>query len=371
MIFFKLKNKLLFYFENFLFFFINLIFKDIFFAKLFLKISIHLRKKNLTKIKYLLLEFEKKNYIKKIEKLVLSNVDSLKKKRFFPDLFIYYFNTRLNDNFEKTFKAKFILLKNDYLSNKKFNYFDKLEFQNLDKDKFIKKINLFEKEKKNRDLEFKNYICGKRVALVGPADSDFHLGGEIDSFDIVIRPNYKENSNKPFSVYGSKTNVSYYNSYRVAEKKEDIINIHKKLDWIVFKSEKDIQKIGLINDYNKFRVTRDPINFFLFEDPMLPQRIIYDVVSFKPSYFKIFHFDLYNSKNYNESYKSWHLNKKIISNSLRSHGPMSCFIFMKNFHKRNFFFADDETTKVLNLDVIQYGKNLDKNYGKLEYDTKY
>ena len=66
------------------------------------------------------------------------------------------------------------------------------------------------------------------------------------------------------------------------------------MDWIVFKSEKDIQKIGLINDYNKFRVTRD--QFFSFEDPMLPQRIIYDVVSFKPSYFKIFHFDLYNLK---------------------------------------------------------------------------
>ena len=24
------------------------------------------------------------------------------------------------------------------------------------------------------------------------------------------------------------------------------------------------------------------------------------------------------------------------------------------------FFADDETTKVLNLDIIQYGKNLEK-----------
>ncbi len=370
MIYIKVQKKLFFYFECILFFFYNLIYQDIFFANLFLKISLELKKKNFTKIKYLLSDLRKSFNIKKVEDFIFNHDENLNKKNFFPQLLICYLNSRLNDDFEKTFRLKNILLKNEYLYKKKSNIFGMLDLKGLNREKFAKKINLFRYEYKNKDYDFKNYINGKKVALVGPAQCDLHLGSEIDTFDIVIRPNFKENSNEPFSIYGSKTNVAYYNSYRVAEKKEDIIKIYKKLDWIVFKSTNDIKKLGLVDHNNRFRVTKDPIDNFLFEDPMLPQRIIYDIAAFKPSYFKLFHFDLYNSKNYSDSYKNWHLDKQNISNSLRSHGPMSCFIFMKIFHKLNFFSTDEETEKVLNLNEIQYARNLDKNYGGLKYEPE-
>ena len=182
--------------------------------------------------------------------------------------------------------------------------------------------------------------------------------------------NYLKNSNQPFSIYGGKTNVSYYNSYRISKMSERIRKNHEDLKWIVCKSENDIKKIGLKDYSNKFRVTKDPKDYFIYEDPMLPHRIVYDIISFNPSSFKLFHFDLYSSKTYGDNYKSWHLDRKSISNSLRSHGPMSSFIFLKNLHKLKFFDADEDTRNVLNLDVFQYGRNLDHNYGNLKYDPE-
>ncbi len=368
MIFLRIKNKLYFYYENFILFLINFFYRDLTFAKIFFSINLELRKKNISKVNYLISFLKKKNYLDKIKKNYLYKKDNNKNIFFLPELFVYYFYLRLNNRFEKTFRVKKNLLENKYFDKKKFSYFKKFELGNLNKNEFNHKINLLKNKK--IDLIYENFIKDKNVALVGPAKSNKELGNEIDNYDVIIRPNFLKNSNQPFSIYGSKTHVSYYNSYRVNKMPEEIKKNYEYLEWIICKSENDIKKIGLKNINQKLRVTKDPMDYFIYEDPMLPQRIIYDVISFRPSNFKIFHFDLYNSKSYNDNYKNWDLNKRSISNSLRIHGPLSCFIFMQNLYKMEFFRADKDTEKVLNLDVYEYGKNLDRNYGSQKYDPE-
>lgn len=370
MIFLKILSKAHFYYENLVFFFINFIFRDFFFSKIFFKINLEFKKKNISQVCYYLTHLKKKKYLDKIENNYLNNKDNIKSIFFFPELFIYYLNLRLNGSFEKSFHLKIDLLKNRYLDKKKVFYFRNFELQNLNNYQFNQRINYIKKKSTKRDLIFEGFIKDKKVALVGPAESNKKLGHEIDKFDVVIRTNFLNNSNQPYSVYGSKTDVSYYNSHRISIMPEEIKKSHEDLKWIICKSEKDIKKLGLKNYYNKFRVTKDPMDYFIYEDPMLPQRIIYDIISFNPSNFKLFHFDLYNSKKYGSNYKSWDLDRRSISNSLRSHGPMSCFIFMKNLYKMKFFNVDKDTENVLNLDVFQYGKNLDQNYGNLKYDSE-
>ena len=368
MIFLKIINKLNFYYENSIFFLINFFYRDLIFAKLFFLINLELRKKNFSNIYYLISVLKKKNYLDKIKYDCLNEKVNNKNIFIFPELLVYYLYLRLNKSFEETFKVKKYLLENKYFHKKKFLYFREFELGKLNKSQFNQQINLLKNKKK--DLIYGNFLKDRSVALVGPAKSNQELGNEIDTYDVIIRTNFLKNSNQPFSIYGSKTHVSYYNSYRVNKMPKEIRKNYENLEWIICKSKNDIKKIGLKKINQNLRVTKDPINYFFYEDPMLPHRIIYDVISFRPSNFKIFHFDFYNSKNYNENYKNWDLDKKSISNSLRVHGPLSCFIFMQNLYKMQFFKADKDTEEVLNLDIYEYGKNLDRNYGNQKYESE-
>jgi hypothetical protein len=68
------------------------------------------------------------------------------------------------------------------------------------------------------DKEFEEYIYNKRVAIVGPAPSIEKLGDEINSFDIVIRLNYRGKQYlSSIEEFGSKTSLSYYNGANAKE----------------------------------------------------------------------------------------------------------------------------------------------------------
>jgi hypothetical protein len=364
----RIRNKVFFLIENYIFFFKNFFKRDLFFAKVFYQINISLRKTDWIDLKSELAKIYKSGVLKNIEYKLFYNKNVVNlKDYYYPEIYLLYLYYRFFKNFSDTFNIKIILLKNNFLKKKNFLFTKNFELQNYDKNEIevLFKNNLNKKLNSNQDKKFKIYLKGKKIALVGPKFSVKSLGDEIDTYDVVIRTNYRKNSNLPFSVYGSKTNISYYNSYRVANSKEDIIKNQTELDWMIFKSQNDIRKLDLDFSQIDTRVSINPSNFFLFSSPMSPQRIIYDILSYHPKVLKIFHFDFYNSGSYNKNYKHWDLSYKKISNNLREHGAFSCFIFMKNFYEMNYFLADTETENVLKQDIKQYANNLDKNFGDL------
>jgi len=273
-------------------------------------------------------------------------------------LYICYIYSRIYKNFKTQLKIKNILKKKLIFFPKKKSLFFLINtnYQNL----LILNIN-------NKNfINFKNFIKGKKIAIVGPKKSNNELGKIIDNYDIVVRTNFFKNSNRPYKVYGKKTSIAYFNSYRVASRKEKILEVRKTLDWLVFKSERDLLKVKDRYFDTKARVANIPDNFFFFSYPMAPQIIVHDLLHFQPLKIKLFHFDFYYSAGYNKAYKDFGTSKNHIANSLREHGGIDCFLFLKKLYE-NKFIEIDKATCSLKLPIKKYIEGIDKIYGEIKY----
>lgn len=275
-------------------------------------------------------------------------------------LYICYIYSRLYKNFKTQLKIKNILKKKIIFFPKKENLFFLINrnYQNS----LISNIN------KKNFINFKNYIKGKKIAIVGPKKSNNERGKIIDNYDIVVRTNFFKNSNKPYKLYGKKTSITYYNSYRVSSRIEKILEVRNALDWLIFKSEKDLLKVK-VKDSNfdtKARVSNIPRNSFFFSYPMGPQIIVHDLLHFQPLKIKLFHFDFYYSAGYNKAYKDFGTSKNHIANSLREHGGIDCFLFLKKLYE-NKFIEIDKATCSLKLPIKKYIEGIDKIYGEIKY----
>jgi len=80
-------------------------------------------------------------------------------------------------------------------------------------------------------------LHNKSIAIVGPAQSNDMLKDEIDSYDIVIRLNYRGGNKMPPEIeFGSKVNISYYNSVFSADiSNYENMDFFKDLDYIYSK----------------------------------------------------------------------------------------------------------------------------------------
>ena len=121
--------------------------------------------------------------------------------------------------------------------------YDEIHVLNLFFNKIFFKINS-EKLHKERYIEkiFSDLINGKRVAIVGPAQNDLNNGKEIDSFDIIVRFNYK-GENIDAKNYGSRTDISYFNGANTW----DLQNKYKKLQINDLKAA--VYKVSVIENY--------------------------------------------------------------------------------------------------------------------------
>ncbi|MBB5022834.1 hypothetical protein HNR37_002181 [Desulfurispira natronophila] len=92
---------------------------------------------------------------------------------------------------------------------------------------------------------FKRYVQGKRVAIVGPAPTGEMLGKEIDNYDIVVRFNYLGPEYLPDPLeFGTKTNMSYYsNGLFSLLKTKNIVPKTHNLTYAIVKSEDAKQEI--------------------------------------------------------------------------------------------------------------------------------
>src|SRR6185437_3043837 len=86
------------------------------------------------------------------------------------------------------------------------------------------------------DRDYYECIHGKTVAIVGPAPPGADVGAEIDTFDLVVRTNYRLGSNDPACSFGARTDIAYYNNEFVATRPKDVLESAKTLRWAAFKT---------------------------------------------------------------------------------------------------------------------------------------
>ena len=343
---------------------------------LYVRILIEFHKKDWQKIKILIHKLI--NNLKNNENLNFLKIDDGKK------IIIKKKNFLLKDLYKfKTIKFEVLLafLYSTIESNFKSIYFYKrllahISFKMENDQKAKNEILIKYKplkiivKKKKQDKEFYNYCKKASIAVVGPAENDIENGNQIDNFDIVVRTNYNSNYNLPKSIYGSKTNVSYYNSFRVRNYLDDVTKISNKIEWMIFKSYNDNKKYINFSKKNNFNLTNSRIaispNKILFlSESMSLQIILNDLLNFKAKEIKLFNFDFYAKSIYHKDYKNFDKNLFKVSESLRLHESIGCFSFIKSLYNKQLFEADELTSKILNYSTKQYVNKLDNLYGKI------
>jgi len=221
------------------------------------------------------------------------------------------------------------------------------------------------------DELFLKLIEGRSIALVGPAPLLEEGGAEIDSFDIVARTNYRTGSNTPFEIFGKRTDVSYYNHYRMsasAGNVDDVLSVADELRWVILKSQADEMRFrGLLPTCADKARTSYVADSVFFDDsaPMGIQNILSDLIRFSPKCIKLFNTTFFNSDiTYGQNYRMTPVDDKFLSESIRIHEPFSGFVFVKNLNLSGLCIADHLTEKVLGLSCEQYAENLNRLYGE-------
>ena len=227
---------------------------------------------------------------------------------------------------------------------------------------------LWQKKFRDCDFEYFKYISGKSIAIIGPGKNHLELGAEIDSFDCVIRTNFRIGSNTPNTLYGKRTDVSYYNHERMARNVSEVVDASSEINWIVLKGQHDELRLNkILPDFCRYMRTSYVGDLFFFNNasPMGIQNIVSDIIRFSPKRIKIFNTGFYNSEEtYCENYRGFTLGESLISESLRIHELYSGFRFIQNLVKRQLCQVDSLTDEVMSISVDKYASNINNIYSK-------
>lgn len=225
---------------------------------------------------------------------------------------------------------------------------------------------------------FRNLVCGRTVAIVGPGEVHGDYGDEIDEFDTVVRMKFigdemldKENR------HGSKRDISYIGSLEsigllVAEKQDLLGNL--KLILSTRASVLDIGHVPVYSFQNEGMCYRSSSTSGL--------RTLLEVIRNAPAKVKVFGFDFYaTSTPYSEemtnfyekfSWKFGHPNDFVAdgayfrfarAHDFSNHDSVSNFCLAQNLYKAGLFDIEPYGKSILELTPYQYVERLEEMLG--------
>lgn len=219
------------------------------------------------------------------------------------------------------------------------------------------------------EREFESLINNRTIAIVGPAYSEEKSGQEIDSYDLVIRVNYKGKQVKlEEEIYGSRTDISYYNKVNINYIMNGTLPIEviDDLKYAVFKSSniKGFRKI--IHSHKNVRFMKSFDNLLYSGMLNMIQNVLLDVLSYSPQKVKLYKVNFYLSKKFyssnydpnisssNHYYGNWL--------SYAEHDLATQFNVSKLLWVNNLIEIDSECKAVLKLQTKDYMKGIDDLY---------
>jgi hypothetical protein len=211
--------------------------------------------------------------------------------------------------------------------------------------------------------QYSSMIKGSSVAVVSRAVFDTERGSEIDSFDYVVRTNYRGGDLSPRAQFdGERIDISYYNG-------ETATNILNEDNGIIPSGLKAaVFKLPVEHLFNGTAIKRH-LNLFLdlltFESSAyaLPN-IIADLLLHKPERIKIFSADALLT-NKLPSYYGQAAGKLTTTETFkypRKHDTITNYIFLLHFYKRGFIEGDTHFNYAMELGVERYVRKLQKQW---------
>jgi len=263
----------------------------------------------------------------------------------------------------------------DYKSKLDSNFkflIERLEFIHADnrKDNVIKESDTFFE-----------YIQKKNIAVVGPAKVSNNDAEEIDSYDIVVRCNYKEKGKGIDPIYnGERCNITYLNgAISKYILNEENINWPVNINWVVCKTEDDANNVKekLIPFYNSKRKPLNSRSLILFDDVLFNgtlnaiPNILLDLLQYNPKSIKVFHADLNLTTGRSKGFESVEWDKEVQEKSRfliaasRTHEPLTQFNVLKRLWQSDKIFGDSGFNKVMNMSEEEFMSKLQKIYGNV------
>lgn len=224
-----------------------------------------------------------------------------------------------------------------------------------------------------KDRQYADYLRGKSIAIVGPTSPEGEPGKEIDSFDIVVRTNFNNTRIPDARLFGSRTDVSYYNHSTMQQNPETISNAAGFLDWVNLKVP-DAGIESSVSESNRALGIRPffvPEAIFQFGYPNAIPCILHDLFAFQPGRIKLFGVNFFASANpYSAHYAQFTSDtaSASIAKGLRSHDPFSQFYFVNSMLRHQLISMDELGASVLDCSLADYAANLQRIYGSLWID---
>ncbi len=245
------------------------------------------------------------------------------------------------------------------IENKRMN--ELIAYYELNKGNYKEFLDAWHKRTLNESTQFMDYVRGKNVAIVGPAPSGHEDSGLIDSFDIVVRLNYRGLEFMPeANEFGNRVNVSYYSTGMV-----NILNKQKAkfpftdLDFSVFKKS-SYNIIG--SRINKTKTK--PINankYFFYKYPNLIPETIFDILLYYPEKVHLFKTNFYTDRtthdnNYEEKLfvKNSLLKNTKLQRMMSVHDLLCQISFIRSLWKGKVIEVDQGCANVLQMTDRQY-----------------
>lgn len=230
----------------------------------------------------------------------------------------------------------------------------------------------YESKVEEQDFEFRDYVSGKSVAVVGPLDVGLRSGEEIDSFDIVVRFNHRSDVQLDEAVGGARTDVSYY--VRDILARGMTTGLREGMDALSYAviDKNSWWECSWLEQVRCRKRERPDYTFFLNNPllvgyPLAVPRAVLDLLRFKPRRIKVFSSDMYTSLRYSESYLKGTSFLSFGGNvfpGFSVHDPISNFLLMRRLCKRPELDVDPVLKKVLDMKIDEYINCLRKAHSR-------
>ncbi len=213
------------------------------------------------------------------------------------------------------------------------------------------------------EAAFDELVRGRRIAIVGPGQSDLGSGAEIDDHDVVIRTKFvSDQLDDHVAMAGSRTDVSYYALGSAQFMRADIIEAIETggLKMAVFRSATYTPDPPYLVRPGDIRYVPSEFTAGLRASQFAIQRIFYDLLRYGPASIKVFNIDFFLSlDSYRPGYLAEYANRAEQQGFIKvlgafGHDFLADFRFTRAMHRFGLLDVDANVERILELEPDEY-----------------
>ena len=224
------------------------------------------------------------------------------------------------------------------------------------------------------DREFKRALARKRVIVIGPSPTEELRQEIIDRFDVVVAPKLYGESwlGNGISLSPEQTVITYFNHGTVERLIKQKNQNPPSWDFCRVKSGDDVFAIRRLYEQQAF--LPDRVGLMASPDlllnnyygPFMGTAMIYDLLLRQPAeiFLTGFTFFVQGDAAYKSAYDSSRHSDDLLLESLRVHGALSNFLFVKNLLNFKMVQVDEMAAEILSLTPEDYARKLDERFLK-------